>query len=71
MTEFVFAVLAVVPFDVLPHLPSATPSAFTSRQAPGRGAYIVGAFIGLGILMLAMVLLRLPPKRANRRTLDE
>jgi hypothetical protein len=71
MTEFVFAVLAIVSFDVLPHLPSATPSAFASRQAPGRGAYIVGAFIGLGILMLAMVLLRLPPKRVDRRTLDE
>lgn len=71
MTDIVFAVLTLVPLDVLPHLPSQMPSALPSRQRPGRGAYVVGAFIGLGILLLAMMLLKLPPKRVDRRTLDE
>ena len=34
-------------------------------QGQGFAAYIVGGFFGLGILILAMVLLGLKPKRAN------
>jgi|SoimicmetaTmtLPC_FD_contig_31_34425632_length_1546_multi_3_in_0_out_0_2 hypothetical protein len=69
MTEFVMVVLALIPPDVLPSA-TPSPSAFSPRQGPGRGAYLLGGFIGLGILLLAMVLLR-RPKRVDRRTLDQ
>jgi hypothetical protein len=71
MTEFVMVVLAIIPPDVLPSPPTPRPSAFSPRQGPGRGAYLLGGFIGLGILLLAMVLLRKRPKRIDRRTLDQ
>jgi hypothetical protein len=67
MTEFVMAVLALIMPDVLPSPPSPSPSAFSPRQGPGRGAYLFGGFIGLGILLLAMALLRRRPKRRERR----
>ena len=70
MTEVMLGVLALVPLDV-PHLPTPTPSAFAPSQGPGRGAYFIGGFIGLGILLLAMMLLRLRPRRADRRPFDE
>jgi hypothetical protein len=66
MTEFVMIMLAL-PLDVL--LPTPTPSA-PPPQVPGRGAYLLGGFFGLGIIVLAMVLLRFP-KRAKRPPLDE
>ena len=62
MTDFAMIMLALIPMDVL--LPTPTPSA-PPRQVPGRGAYILGGFFGLGIIVLAMVLLRFP-KRPNR-----
>lgn len=63
-------VLAFIPLDVLPDAPTPTPSAAYPGQAPGRGAYLFGGFLGLGIIVLAMVLLRLP-KRTKRRPLDQ
>jgi hypothetical protein len=71
MTEFVMVVLALITPDILPSPPTASPSAFSPRQGPGRGAYLLGGFIGLGILLLAMVLLRKPPKRVHGRTPDQ
>jgi hypothetical protein len=70
MTEFLIFVLALVPLDLLPEAPTPTPSAASPGQAPGRGAYILGGFFGLGIIVLAMVLLRLP-KRAKRPPFDQ
>jgi len=70
MTEFVMVVLALMPLDVLPDPPTPTPSAAYPGQTLGRGAYIFGGFFGLGIIVLAMVLLRLP-KRAKRPPLDQ
>jgi hypothetical protein len=70
MTEFVMVVLALITPDVLPSPPTPNPSAFSPRQGAGRGAYLLGGFIGLGILLLAMVLLRKPPKREEHRTPD-
>ena len=59
--------LVLIPLDVLP--PTAGPSDSGSAVYPSRGqgfaAYIVGGFFGLGILILAMVLLGLKPKRAK------
>jgi hypothetical protein len=67
MTEFAMIMLALLPLDVL--LPTPTPPA-SPRQVPGRGAYILGGFFGLGIIVLAMVLLRFP-KRPNRPPPDK
>ncbi len=68
MTEFAMIMLALIPLDVL-LLPTPTPSA-PPRQVPGQGAYILGGFLGLGIIVLAMVLLRFP-KRPKRPPLDK
>jgi hypothetical protein len=70
MTEFLMLVLALVPLDALPEAPTPTPTAAYPGQAPGRGAYLLGGFFGLGIIVLAMLLLRLP-KRAKRPPLDQ
>jgi hypothetical protein len=65
--SFLGELLVLIPLDVLP--PSAAPSGPGSQVYPTRGqgfaAYIVGGFFGLGILILAMVLLGLKPKRAK------
>jgi hypothetical protein len=72
MTEFLMIVLDLIPLDALPHLPTPTPtSAVYPRQSQGFAAYIVGGFFGLGILVFAMVLLNLRPKRVNPRPPDE
>jgi hypothetical protein len=70
MAELMMVVLALVPLDALPDQPTPTPPAAYSGQATGRGAYILGGFFGLGIIVLAMVLLSLP-KRAKRPPLDQ
>jgi hypothetical protein len=69
MTEFAMVLLTLIPLEVLlPELPSPTPSAVYPSGGPGRGAYVLGGFIGLGILLLAMALLRLGPRgREGRR----
>ena len=67
MTDFAMIMLALIPMDVL--LPTPTPSA-PPRQVLGGGAYILGGFFGLGIIVLAMVLLRFP-KRTNRPPPDK
>ncbi len=72
MTEFLIAVPYLIPLDVMPHLPTPTPtSAVYARQSQGFAAYIVGGFFALGVLVLAMVLLNLRPKRINPRPPDE
>lgn len=68
MTEFLIIILDLIPLDVRPQLPTPTPtSAVYPRQSQGFAAYIVGGFFGLGILILAMVLLNHRPKRRNPR----
>jgi hypothetical protein len=69
MTEFlIIIILDLIPLDVRPQLPTPTPtSAVYPRQSQGFAAYIVGGFFGLGILILAMVLLNHRPKRTNPR----
>ena len=65
--------LVLIPLDVLP--PTATPNGPGSEVYPTRSqgfaAYIVGGFFGLGILILAMVLIGLKPKRAKPGWRDE
>jgi len=59
--------LALIPPDVLP--PAATPTGPRTevypRQGQGFAAYLVGGFFGLGVIILAMVLLSLKPRPAN------
>jgi len=59
-------VLQLVPLDALPNQPSPTPpTAVYPRGSHGFAAYIIGGFIGLGILVLAMALLNRRPKRRD------
>ena len=54
----------LIPLDVLP--PSSAPStAVHPQQSHGFAAYIIGGFIGLGVIILAMILLSIKPKRAD------
>ncbi len=57
--------LLLIPLDVLP--PSAAPpsTAVYPQESHGFAAYIVGGFLGLGLLILAMILLSLKPKRVD------
>ena len=71
MTELIMVLASLVPLDVEPYAPSPTPSALYPSRGPGRGAYILGGFIGLGILLLAMALLRSRPKGGHARTPDQ
>jgi hypothetical protein len=59
--------IELILLDVLPPSPSATGagSDVYPQAAHGFAAYIVGGFVGLGVLILAMVLLSLKPKRAD------
>jgi hypothetical protein len=72
MTEFLMIVLDLSPLDVLPDLPTPTPtSADHPRQSQGFAAYVVGGFFALGILVFAMVLLNRRPRRISPRPPDE
>lgn len=57
--------LVLLPLDVLPPSPSPGQPGVYPRGGQGFAAYIVGGFFGLGILIVAMVLLSLKPKRAD------
>ena len=66
MTELLIIVLQLIPLDALPNQPSPTPpTAVHPRGSQGFAAYIIGGFIGLGILVLAMALLNRRPKRRD------
>jgi hypothetical protein len=52
---------------VLPPSANPTTGAVYPRQSSGFAAGVIGGFLALGILMLAMFLLNLKPKRVNRR----
>ena len=45
--------------------PGASDSAVYPSSSQGFAAYLLGGFFGLGILMLAMFLLSLKPKRVD------
>lgn len=61
-------ILDLIPLDAWPQQPTPTPtSAVYPRQSQGFAAYVVGGVFALGLLILAMVLLNLRPKRTTRR----
>ena len=49
---------------VVSAMDSPSPGVFP-QQSHGFAAYIVGGFIGLGVLIVAMILLSLKPKRVD------
>ena len=59
--------VGLILLDVLPPSPSTTGSGSEVYPQAGHGfaAYIVGGFVGLGVLILAMILLSLKPRRAD------
>ena len=63
--------LVLIPLDVLP--PTATPSGTGTevypRQGQGFAAYLLGGFFGLGLIVVAIVLLNRKPRRADPRHL--
>jgi hypothetical protein len=66
VTEFVIGLLTLVPLDVLlqPPTPIASPAVYPGRSQ-GFAAYMIGGFIGLSILLVAMALLNRRPKRTK------
>lgn len=56
----------LIPLDVLPNpSPSGDPGPVYPQGGQGFAAYILGGFFGLGILILAMILLSRRPRRAR------
>jgi hypothetical protein len=55
--------------DVVAPTPTSTGSGSEVYPQAGQGfaAYILGGFLGLGVIVLAMILLSLKPKRADPR----
>jgi hypothetical protein len=60
-------VVGLVLLDVLPPSPSTTGSGSEVYPQAGNGfaAYLIGGFFGLGVIVVAMILLSLKPKRAD------
>jgi len=72
MTELVIGLMTFVPLDVLlqPSTPISSPAVYPRRNQ-GFAAYIIGGFIGLSILLVAMALLNRRPKRNKPRVPDD
>ena len=56
---------ALVLLDVVPPTPTGSGSGVNPQGSHGFAAYIVGGFVGLGVIVLAMILLSLKPRRAD------
>ena len=55
----------LVLLDVVPPTPTGSGSGVNPQGSHGFAAYIIGGFVGLGVIVLAMILLGLKPKRAD------
>ena len=64
MIDLLVWALGLVPFDIPPYGPTPTPGV-QPQGGNGFAAYIVGGFFGLGIIIVAMILLSLKPRRAQ------
>ena len=63
MLDLMTALLTLVPLDATPAQVPVSPDG----RGNGFAAYILGGFFGLGLLIVAMVLISLKPKRADPR----
>jgi hypothetical protein len=61
--DLLTALVTLVPLDATPVQHPVSPE----NQGNGFAAYILGGFFGLGLLVLAMLLISLKPKRADPR----
>lgn len=66
MHDLLITWLSLVPLDATPPAPVQDP-AFAGNSGNGFAAAILGGFFGLGLLVLAMLLITLKPKRAHPR----
>ena len=64
MSPFGQLIVDLVVLDVLPPSPTAGSEVYP-QASHGFAAYIIGGFVGLGVLIVAMILLSLKPKRAD------
>ena len=64
MIELVVS-LGLIPLDVLPPASASPSTAVYPQQSHGFAASIIGGFIGVGVLIVAMILLSLKPKRVD------
>jgi hypothetical protein len=64
MTKLVMRLFTLVPLEILLQAPtpSSSPAVYPSG-GQGFAAYIIGGFIGLSILLIAMALLNRRPRR--------
>jgi hypothetical protein len=62
-----FLVGGLVLLDVLPPSPTTTGagSGVHPQGSHGFAAYLIGGFVGLGVIVVTMILLSLKPKRAD------
>ena len=67
MLDLMTSLLTLVPLDATPAQQPVSPA----NQGNGFAAYILGGFFGLGLLVLAMVLISLKPKRADPRQVPQ
>ena len=67
MSPFSQLVVELVVLDVLLPTPTATGSSSEvyPQASHGFAAYMIGGFLGLGVLILAMILIGLKPKRVD------
>lgn len=61
MIDLWVTLIGLIPMDIVPPSPGARPP----QGGNGFAAAIIGGFLGLGILVLAAILLSLKPKRAK------
>ena len=57
--------VGLVLLDVLPPTPTGSGPGVNPQGSHGFAAYLVGGFFGLGVIVLAMILLSLKPRRAD------
>jgi len=65
--ELLTTILTLVPLDGTPGQHPVSPG----NRGNGYAAYILGGFFGLGLLVAAMVLISLKPKRVDPRDVPE
>ncbi len=59
------ATVLLIPLDVLPPSSAAPSTGAYPQQSHGFAAYIVGGFIGLGVIIWPMILFSMKPKRVD------
>lgn len=65
MSQVLLLIWTAIPLDILPLSPSPGGPVYPQRSS-GFAAYIVGGFIGLGVLIVVTVWISAKPKRPGR-----